>query len=186
MDVHDYVLNFDEEATRKEMEETEREARRVLERDAMMKEYFDQYFMSYFPQYLLKHGPIDVLAMIDRGAIKEYLRNESVPEIEAAAAKLVEEQRKLESEKESFSHSRVYYDAVMAILDADTEEVPDSEFRSKALDFCGDAIAQDFELDNEELDREMAEAEAEYMRDLEDERLMIQSEAEEIYRKSQY
>ena len=105
MDVHDYVLNFDEETARMEMEETEREARRVLERDAMMKEYFDQYFMSYFPQYLLKHGPIDVLAMIDRGAIKEYLRNESVPEIEAAAAKLVEEQRKLESEKESFSHS---------------------------------------------------------------------------------
>ena len=74
----------------------------------------------------------------------------------------------------------------MAILDADTEEVPYSEFRSKALDFCGDAIAQDFELDNEELDQEIAEAEAEYMRDLEDERLMIQSEAEEVYRKSQY
>ncbi len=74
----------------------------------------------------------------------------------------------------------------MAIQGADTEEVSDCEFRSKVQDICGDAIALDIELDNEELDREMAEAEAEYLRDLEDRRLMIQSEAEEAYRKSQY
>ena len=186
MENYDTMLYPDEEAARREMEETEREARRVYERDLMMKEYFDSYFMSYFPQYLRKHGPLDVLAMIDINAIKEFLKDVSIPEIEAAAAKLAEKQRKLKAEKEVFNHSKVYYDAVLSIQGADTEGVSDSEFRSKALEICGDAIARDIELDNEELKREMAEAEAEYLRDLEDERLMVQFEAEEIYRKSQY
>lgn len=186
MEIDDYMLDSEEEAAIREMEETEREARRVDERDVMMKEYFDSYFMSYFPQYLQKHGALEILAMIDINVIKEFLKEESITGIEAAAAKLVEEQRKLEAAKDSFNHSRVYYDAVLSIRSADTEDVSDSEFRSKALDICGDAIARDIELDNEELDREMAEAEAEYLRDLEDRRQMIQSDAEDIYRNSQF
>lgn len=185
MDNYDSMLYPDEETAKRDMEETEREARRVYERDVMMKEYFDSYFMSYFPQYLRKHDPIGVLAMIDIDVIKEFLKDESIPGIEAAEARLAEEHRKLESEIESFRHSRLYYDAVMAIQDADTEEVSDSEFRNIVQDICGDAIGRDIELDNEELEQEMAEAEAEYMNELEDARLMIQLEAEGIYRESQ-
>ena len=186
MDKHDFMLNSDEETAMMEMEETEREAMRVLERDALMKEYFDTYFMSYFPQYLRKHGPKDILSMIDIDVIKEFLKEESIPEIEAAAAKLKEEQRKLESVKESKRHEKIFYDAVMAILHIDTEEISDDDFRNKVQDICGDAIAGDIELENEEWEHEMAEAEAEYIRDLEDERIMIQSEADEIYRNSQF
>lgn len=126
MEIDDYMLDSEEEAAIMEMEEKEREAR------MMMNAYFDEYFMLYFPRYLLKHGPMDILPMIGKEDIKKYLTNESVLEIQATAAKLAEEQRELESTIENYIHSEFFYEAVWKIIDGDSEEVSDSESRSKA------------------------------------------------------
>lgn len=176
MDYYDEFGNISEEA---EMQETERQSKKIMERQELLEEAFNGYFSTYFPKYLSMQGPWIALKMMKHEDVIEFaresLKNE-LAELEACRASLQKEKTSDDSD--------VFRRAITRLMDA----ADDQSLSAKRL---RELITNEFETcmglqTEEEVMEEIERMREEYEQEGndEDDRQFLLDEQERIYRDS--
>lgn len=176
MDYYDEFGNISEEA---EMQETERQSKKIMERQELLEEAFNGYFSTYFPKYLSMQGPWIALKMMKHEDVIEFaresLKNE-LAELEACRASLQKEKTSDDSD--------VFRRAITRLMDA-------ADDQSLSAERLRELITNEFETcmglqTEEEVMEEIERMWEEYEQEGndEDDRQFLLDEQERIYRDS--